>query len=141
MALRSGAKKADPFILEPIMDCEVVTPECYAGDVVGDLNGRRAKISEMGDRGTLKFIRCSVPLSEMFVYADALRRLAQGHASFTLEASHYEEVPPNVWRASNDPHSPDEPPTASAGRPVRPIRPNPGLSGGERKPFPPKPDA
>jgi translation elongation factor EF-G len=137
MALRSGCKKADPTILEPIMKCEVTMPEQYAGDVIGDLNSRRAKISEMGDRGHLKFVRCTVPLSEMFGYATLVRAISQGRASFTMEPSHYEEVPPGQWRASTDPHSPDEPPTASAGRPVRPIRPKPGLSGGERKQFPP----
>ncbi len=99
MALRSGCKKANPTILEPIMKCEATTPEQYAGDVIGDLNSRRAKISEMGDRGHLKFVKCTVPLSEMFGYATVVRSISQGRASFTMEPSHYEEVPNNVLKA------------------------------------------
>jgi elongation factor G len=99
MALRAGCKKADPTILEPIMKCEATTPEQYAGDVIGDLNSRRAKISEMGDRGHLKFVKCTVPLSEMFGYATVVRSISQGRASFTMEPSHYEEVPGNVLKA------------------------------------------
>ena len=99
MALRSGCKKAGPTILEPIMKCEATTPEQYAGDVIGDLNSRRAKIQDMGDRGHLKFVRCSVPLSEMFGYATVVRSISQGRASFTMEPSHYEEVPSNVLKA------------------------------------------
>jgi elongation factor G len=99
MALRSGCKKANPTILEPIMKCEATTPEQYAGDVIGDLNSRRAKISEMGDRGHLKFVKCTVPLSEMFGYATVVRSISQGRASFTMEPSHYEEVPSNVLKA------------------------------------------
>jgi elongation factor G len=99
MALRSGCKKASPTILEPIMKCEATTPEQYAGDVIGDLNSRRAKISEMGDRGHLKFVKCTVPLSEMFGYATVVRSISQGRASFTMEPSHYEEVPSNVLKA------------------------------------------
>lgn len=140
MALRSGCMKADPTILEPIMKLVVTAPEQYAGDIVGDLNSRRAKICEMGDRGHLKFAECTVPLSEMFGYAAAARPLSQGRASFMMELSHYAEVPWDVYKASIDPHGPDEPPTASAGRPVRLIRPNPGLSGGESRPFPPESD-
>jgi elongation factor G len=63
---------------------------------MGDLNSRRAQISEMGDRGNIKFIRCTVPLSEMFGYATAVRSLSQGRASFTMEPSHYDEVPRNI---------------------------------------------
>ena len=99
MALRSGCKKADPTILEPIMKCEATTPDQYTGDVIGDLNSRRAKISEMGDRGHLKFVRCTVPLSEMFGYATVVRSISQGRASFTMEPSHYEEVPEFVRKA------------------------------------------
>lgn len=137
MALRSGCKKADPVILEPIMKLVVTTPEQCAGDIIGDLNSRRAKICEMGDRGHLKFVECTVPLSEMFGYATVARSVSRGRASFMMELSHFEDVPWDVYKASIDPHGPDEPPTASAGRPVRPIRPNPGLSGGESRPFPP----
>ncbi|OGR71478.1 MAG: translation elongation factor G [Elusimicrobia bacterium GWC2_65_9] len=98
MALRAGCKKADPTIIEPIMKCEATTPEQYMGDVIGDLNSRRAKIQDMGDRGHLKFVRCSVPLSEMFGYATVVRSISQGRASFTMEPSHYEEVPGNVLK-------------------------------------------
>src|SRR3989338_2862555 len=99
MALRAGCKKASPTILEPIMKCEATTPDQYTGDVIGDLNSRRAKISEMGDRGHLKFVRCTVPLSEMFGYATVVRSISKGRASFTMEPSHYEEVPNNVLKA------------------------------------------
>src|SRR5579883_3366290 len=99
MALRSGCKKANPTILEPIMKYEGVTPEQYMGDVIGDLNSRRAKIQDMGDRGHLKFVRATVPLSEMFGYATVVRSISQGRASFTMEPSHYEEVPSNVLKA------------------------------------------
>ncbi|MBI4056426.1 MAG: elongation factor G [Elusimicrobia bacterium] len=98
MAFRAGAKKANPVLLEPIMKFEVVTPEQYMGDVIGDLNSRRAKIMEMGNRGNIKFIQGTVPLSEMFGYATAVRSISQGRASFTLEPSHYEEVPGNIAR-------------------------------------------
>lgn len=140
MALRSGCRKADPVILEPIMKLSVTMPEQYAGDIIGDLNSRRAKVSEVGDRGHLKFVECTVPMAAMFGYATAVRSVSQGRASFMMELSHYTEVPWDVYKASIDPHGPDEPPTASAGRPVLPIRPNPGLSGGERRPFPPEAD-
>jgi elongation factor G len=99
MALRSGCKKGDPTILEPIMKCEATTPEQYMGDVIGDLNSRRAKIQDMGDRAHLKFVRCTVPLSEMFGYATVVRSISQGRASFTMEPSHYEEAPSNVLKA------------------------------------------
>jgi elongation factor G len=99
MALRSGCKKASPTILEPVMKCEVITPETAMGDVIGDLNSRRAQIQDMGDRGHLKFVRCHVPLSEMFGYATVVRSISQGRASFTMEPSHYAEVPSNVKAA------------------------------------------
>jgi len=99
MALRSGCKKANPTILEPIMKFEAVTPEKYMGDVIGDLNSRRAKIQDMGDRGHLKFVKATVPLSEMFGYATVVRSISQGRASFAMEPSHYEEVPSNVMKA------------------------------------------
>ena len=99
MALRSGCKKANPTILEPVMKFEAITPEQYMGDVIGDLNSRRAKVQDMGDRGHLKFVRATVPLSEMFGYATVVRSISQGRASFTMEPSHYEEVPGNILRA------------------------------------------
>jgi elongation factor G len=99
MALRAGCKKANPTILEPVMKCEVITPEANMGDVIGDLNSRRAQIQDMGDRGHLKFVRCTVPLSEMFGYATVVRSISQGRASFAMEPSHYAEVPNNIFKA------------------------------------------
>ena len=99
MAFRAGCKKANPVLLEPIMKIEVVTPEVYMGDVMGDLNSRRAQIHEMGDRGNIKFIKGTVPLGEMFGYATSVRSLSQGRASFTMEPSHYDEVPRNIAEA------------------------------------------
>ena len=99
MGLKEGAKKAAPVLLEPIMKVEVVTPESNMGDIMGDLSSRRAKIGEMGDRGNAKYIKATVPLAEMFGYATTVRSLSQGRASFTMEPSHYEEVPANVAKA------------------------------------------
>ncbi|MCG2726676.1 MAG: elongation factor G [Elusimicrobia bacterium] len=96
MALRAACKKANPYLLEPIMKVEAVMPEVNMGDVIGDLNSRRAKISEMGNRGNVRFVKGTVPLSEMFGYATVIRSISQGRASFSMEPSHYEEVPSNV---------------------------------------------
>ncbi len=91
-ALRQGKSK----FLEPIMDIEIVVPEDYQGAVVGDLNTRRAKIVSMGSRGKLKTARCEVPLAEMFNYANALRSLSQGRATFSMEPAFYAEVPHHI---------------------------------------------
>jgi elongation factor G len=96
MAFKDACRKANPYLLEPIMKVEVTTPEVNMGDVIGDLSSRRAKIAEMGSRGNVRAIRGTVPLSEMFGYATAVRSISQGRASFTMEPSHYEEVPPNI---------------------------------------------
>jgi len=96
IAFKDACRKANPFLLEPIMKFEVLTPEVNMGDVIGDLNSRRAKISEMGNRGNVRFIKGTVPLSEMFGYATIVRSISQGRASFNLEPSHYEEVPCNI---------------------------------------------
>ncbi|MBT4008700.1 MAG: elongation factor G [Elusimicrobiaceae bacterium] len=96
MALKEGCRKADPKLLEPIMKVEVVTPEANMGDIMGDLSSRRAQIGDMGQRGNARFVKCKVPLAEMFGYATIVRSLSQGRASFTMEPSHYEEVPSNV---------------------------------------------
>ena len=96
IAFKDACRKAAPFLLEPIMKFEVLTPEANMGDVIGDLNSRRAKISEMGNRGNVRFIKGTVPLSEMFGYATIVRSISQGRASFNLEPSHYEEVPGNI---------------------------------------------
>ncbi len=96
MAYQEGAKKAGPILLEPIMDVEAVTPEDYAGDVMGDLSRRRGKIQEMDERGGAKVIRAHVPLSEMFGYATQLRSMSQGRASYTMQFASYEPAPKTV---------------------------------------------
>ncbi|MBU1119017.1 elongation factor G [Patescibacteria group bacterium] len=96
MALKAGCLKADPVILEPVMKVEVLTPETYMGDIVGDLNSKRAKIDEMTDRGQMKVVKCMVPLASMFGYATSLRSMTQGRGSYIMEFDHYEEVPKNV---------------------------------------------
>lgn len=96
MALQAAAKKATPILLEPIMKVEVVTPEKSMGDVIGDLNAKRAMIKEMRDRGMMKVIDAEVPLAEMFGYATQLRSMSQGRASYSMEFAQYQEVPKNV---------------------------------------------
>jgi elongation factor G len=96
MAFKSACKKASPSLLEPIMKIEVMTPDEYMGDVIGDLNARRAKIASMEPHGNIKIIRGTVPLSEMFGYATTLRSLSQGRANYSMEPSHYEEVPRQI---------------------------------------------
>lgn len=96
LCFQKAAKKANPVLLEPIMAVEAITPEEYMGEVIGDLNSRRGQIEEMGDRGITKFVRCKVPLAEMFGYATDLRSLSQGRASYSMEPSHYDKVPVNV---------------------------------------------
>jgi elongation factor G len=93
MALKEGVKRADPAILEPIMDVEVVTPEEYLGDVMGDLSSRRGKIGGMMQRAQAQVVGASVPLSEMFGYSTTLRSLSQGRAVYTMQFSHYAQVP------------------------------------------------
>jgi len=96
MAFKDAAKKAKPVVLEPIMSVEVVTPEEYMGDVMGDLNSRRGKIQSMEKRGNAQVIRAEVPLAEMFGYATDLRSKTQGRATYTMQFSHYEDVPKGI---------------------------------------------
>ena len=96
MALREAANRANPVLLEPVMSVEVVTPEEYMGDVVGDLNRRRGLIDGMDENPAGKIIRSSVPLGEMFGYSTDLRSATQGRATYTMEFSRYEEVPNNI---------------------------------------------
>ena len=96
MAMREGAVRANPVLLEPIMSVEVVTPEDYMGDVVGDLNRRRGMIEGMDENPAGKIIRASVPLAEMFGYSTDLRSATQGRATFTMEFARYAEVPDNI---------------------------------------------
>jgi elongation factor G len=93
IALKEGARRAGPVLLEPIMNVEVVTPEDYLGDVMGDLSSRRGKIGGMTQRSSAQVIGASVPLAEMFGYSTTLRSLSQGRAVYTMQFSHYEEVP------------------------------------------------
>lgn len=96
MAFKDGCKKAGPIILEPIMATEVVSPEQYMGDVIGDLNSRRGKIMSMEPQQGVQVIKAEVPLAEMFGYATQLRSLSQGRATYTMEFHHYEPVPSNI---------------------------------------------
>ncbi|MDX8376539.1 MAG: elongation factor G [Mariprofundales bacterium] len=96
LGYRAGAKRAKPVLLEPIMKVEVVTPEDYMGDLVGDLNRRRGRIQGMEDRSIAKVIDAEVPLAEMFGYATSLRSMSQGRANYTMQFKHYEEVPNNI---------------------------------------------
>ena len=96
MGFKEGFKKAKPVLLEPIMRVEVVTPEEYSGDVIGDLNRRRGQITGMDDGVSGKAITADVPLSEMFGYATTVRSMSQGRATFTMEFAKYVEVPPNI---------------------------------------------
>jgi elongation factor G len=93
MAYKEAAKKANPVLLEPMMNVEVVCPEAYMGDVLGDLSSRRGKIGGMTQRGEAQVIASSVPLSEMFGYSTKLRSMTQGRAVYSMEFAHYEEVP------------------------------------------------
>ena len=96
MAFKEGCRKADPVLLEPIMRVDVITPEEYMGDVMGDLNSRRGRIEGMELRSGAQVITAHVPLSEMFGYATQLRSKTQGRGVFTMQFDHYEEVPRNV---------------------------------------------
>jgi len=93
MAIKEAAKRATPVILEPMMNVEVVCPDAYMGDILGDLSARRGKIGGMTQRGEAQVIAASVPLSEMFGYSTKLRSQSQGRAVYSMEFSHYEEVP------------------------------------------------
>jgi len=96
MAFKEAARKAQPVILEPIMDVEVVTPEDYMGDVIGDLTKRRGKIESMTARSDAQVIKASVPLSEMFGYATVMRSMSQGRAIYSMQFARYEEAPRSV---------------------------------------------
>jgi len=96
IAFQDGMRKAHPVLLEPIMDIEVIVPEEFMGQIIGDLSSRRAKIIALGQRLNLRTIRANVPLSEVFNYATITRSLTQGRASYTMEPSFYSEVPAHV---------------------------------------------
>jgi elongation factor G len=98
IAFRDAARKADPVLLEPVMQIEVVTPEDYMGDVIGDLTSRRGKVERMDQHGSSQSIRALVPLAEMFGYATDLRSKTQGRATYTMQFHSYQEVPTNIAR-------------------------------------------
>lgn len=96
MAFKQAARKAKPVLLEPVMEVEVVTPEDYMGDVIGDLNSRRGKVGQMESRGLNKLVAAEVPLSEMFAYSNDLRSKTQGRATYTMQFHSYQQTPGNV---------------------------------------------
>ncbi len=95
-AFREGIAKASPALLEPIMQVEVVTPEDYMGDVIGDLNSRRGQVQGMDERGNARVIKANVPLASMFGYVNTLRSMTQGRAQYSMHFNHYAQVPQNV---------------------------------------------
>jgi elongation factor G len=96
LALQEAAKRAKPTLLEPVFAVEVVTPEEFMGDVIGDLNRRRGRVNGMEQRGNAQVVNAHVPLSEMFGYATDVRSMTQGRATYTMQFDSYEEVPPNI---------------------------------------------
>jgi len=98
-AFREGMPKAGPRLLEPIMKVEVVTPEEYTGDVIGDLNSRRGQITGMDQQANARVVAAMVPLAEMFGYVNTLRSMSQGRAQYTMHFDHYEQVPQAVAEA------------------------------------------
>ena len=96
MAFQEAVRRAKPVLLEPVMKLEVIAPAGFFGDAIGDLSARRGKVDETKDRLNLKVIDAKVPLAEMFGYATSLRSLTEGRGTFTMEFSHYEEVPGNI---------------------------------------------
>src|SRR5213076_3497301 len=96
MALKEAARQAKPVLLEPIMAVEVVTPEDYMGDVIGDLSSRRGRVEGMEQRGNAQVVRSQVPLAEMFGYATDLRSRTQGRATYTMQFHSYQEVPDSI---------------------------------------------
>jgi elongation factor G len=99
MCFREGAEAANPVLLEPIMKVEVVTPEDYMGEVVGDITRRRGLIQGMNDVPAGKTLECEVPLAEMFGYATDLRSATQGRATYSMQFEKYNEAPANIAEA------------------------------------------
>ncbi len=96
MAFKEASRRAKPVLLEPVMAVEVVTPEEYMGDVIGNINSRRGQIEGMEPRGNAQVIRAKVPLAEMFGYATDVRTMSQGRATYTMQFLHYAEVPHSI---------------------------------------------
>ena len=107
MAFKEAMKKADPVLMEPIMQVDVMVPEEYMGDVIGGLNARRGQIQGMEPRGGVQAISAAVPLSEMFGYATALRSSTQGRGQYTMQPSHYTEVPKSIQEKIMDTRNKD----------------------------------
>jgi elongation factor G len=101
-AAKDGFKKAKAILLEPIMKVENLTPEEYQGDILGDLNRRRGRIQDMESKGNLSAVHAEVPLAEMFGYSTAIRSLSRGRSSYSMEPSHFEQVPASVLAAVLD---------------------------------------
>jgi elongation factor G len=99
MAIKDALRKADPYLLEPIMKVDVVMPEEYLGDVMGDLSARRGHILGMEGKGTSQAVMADVPLAEMFGYATQLRSMTSGRATYSMEIGHYAELPGNLAEA------------------------------------------
>ena len=95
-AFREGMREAGPKLLEPIMRVEVVTPEDYMGDIIGDLNSRRGQVSDMETRGNARVVLAMVPLANMFGYVNTLRSMSQGRAQYSMHFDNYSEVPRQV---------------------------------------------
>ena len=95
-AMRDAMKKAKPILLEPIMGVECTTPEQFQGDIMGDLNRRRGKITNIDAKQGANIVKCDVPLAEMFGYSTIIRTLSSGRASYSMEPSHFEQVPNNI---------------------------------------------
>ena len=96
MAVKKAAREASPVLLEPVMAVEVVTPEDYMGDVIGDLSSRRGRVEGMEQRGSSQVVRAQVPLADMFGYATDLRSRTQGRATYTMQFNAYNEVPESI---------------------------------------------
>jgi elongation factor G len=99
MAFKEGARRANPVLLEPVFEVEVVTPEEYMGDVIGDLSSRRGRVESMDQRGTDRIVKAQVPLAEMFGYATELRSRTQGRATYTMQFDAYKDVPQSIQEA------------------------------------------
>jgi elongation factor G len=99
MAIKDALRKADAYLLEPIMKVDVVLAEEYMGDVMGDLSARRGHILGMEGRGTSQVVRAHVPLAEMFGYVNELRSMTSGRATYSMEFDHYAEIPTNLAEA------------------------------------------
>jgi len=112
MAIQEATRRADPTLLEPVMSVEVVTPEDFLGDVIGDLSRRRGKVQGQEPRGNAVAIQAFVPLGEMFGYATDLRSSTQGRATYTMQFERYEQVPTNIAEQIVEHRSPE--PVAAA---------------------------